>query len=370
MRKICAVTTTRAEYGIMSGLLEKINNNAQLQLIVSGTHLSGKFGHTIDEISLPVTKTIDIEIEKSPAHALALATEKFDTAFKELRPDIVLILGDRYEIMGVAQAAMLNNIPIAHISGGDITQGAIDDSIRHCITKMGHLHFTSCEEYRKRVIQLGENPSRVFNVGSLGVENTRKVKLMNKDELEKSLDFKFGEKNILTTFHPVTLEGNAGKQFGELLSAFDELENTKIIITCPNSDEGSDEIYELIKNYEKTHNNVKVFKSLGLVRYLSCMRFVDMVVGNSSSGIYEVPSFKIPTINVGNRQKGRSQPASIINCKAEKQDILNAVKLGYEMDCSGTVNIYEQENTSEKILEILLGFDLNGIIKKEFYDIL
>lgn len=370
MRKICAVTTTRADYGILSRLLEKINQKAILQLIVSGTHLSDKYGHTIDEISLPITKKIDIEIEKAPSHSMALAIEKFDIAFKELKPDIVLLLGDRYEIMAVAQAVMLNNLPIAHVSGGDITQGAIDDAIRHSITKMSHIHFTSCEEYKNRVIQLGENPSRVFNVGSLGVENTKEVPLMSKEKLEKSLNFEFGKKNLLVTFHPVTLEGKSKEQFSELLKALDELKNTKIIITCPNSDEGSNEILELINEFRNSHNNTAVFKSLGLVRYLSCMKYVDMVVGNSSSGIYETPSFKIPTINIGSRQQGRAQSSSIINCKPVKQDILNAIKLGYEKDFSDTVNIYEQDNTSDKILEILTTFDLNRIIKKEFYDLL
>lgn len=371
MRKVCVVTSTRAEYGIMSRLIEMMNNDPEidLQLIVTGMHLSEKFGHTVDEINIPITKKIDIEIEKEPSHTLALTIEKFSNAFKELNPDLVLVLGDRYEIMGVAIASMLNNIPIAHIHGGETTQGAIDEAIRHSITKMSHLHFTSCEEYKKRVIQLGENPNRVFNVGSLGVENIKKVPLMTKNELEKSIDFKFGQKNLLVTFHPVTLEGNSREQFEELLSALNELEKTNIIITAPNSDKGNEELFKLIDKFIQEHSNAKYIKSLGMVRYLSSIRYVDAVVGNSSSGIVEVPSFKKPTVNIGNRQKGRIQAKSVINCKPEKTDILNAVKKVYEQDFSDTLNPYEKDKTAENILEIIKSFELNCIIKKEFYDL-
>lgn len=371
MRKICVVTSTRAEYGIMARLIELLDKDKDinLYLLVTGMHLSEKFGMTKNEIKQKIYKEIDIEIEKEPAHSLALAIEKFDKAIKEIKPDLTVLLGDRYEIMGIAQTCMLNNIPIAHLHGGEITEGAIDDAIRHSITKMSHLHFVSCEEYKKRVIQLGENPNRVFNFGALGVENTIKTPLLNKDELEKSLDFKFANKNLLVTFHPVTLEGNSAKQFSALLSALEELKDTNIIITCPNSDEGNEEIFGLIKEFEKKHNNVKSYKSLGLVRYLSCMKYVNAVVGNSSSGIYEAPSFKIPTINIGNRQKGRIQAASIINCEPEKEDILKALNRAFDMDCENIKNPYEGENTAQKILEIIKNFDLNGITKKEFYNI-
>ena len=371
MRKIALVTSTRAEYGIMSNLIKKLHQDKDIDfsLIVTGSHLSEKFGNTVNEIDVPIAKKIDIEIDKSPSCCLALTIERFCDVFKELKPDLVVLLGDRYEIMGVAQSAMLNNIPIAHLYGGDTTQGAIDEAIRHSITKMSHLHFTSCEQSKKRVVQLGENPSRVFNIGSLAIENIKKIPLMTKNDLENSLEFKFNKKNLLVTFHPVTLEGNSKTQFSELLSALDELKDTNIIITCPNSDEGNEEIFELIKEYENKHSNVKVYKSLGMKRYLSAMQFVDMVVGNSSSGIYEVPSFKIPTINIGNRQKGRLQASSIINCKPQKNEILEAINNAYNFDCSNVINPYEGIEPSEKIVEILKNFDLNGIIKKEFYDI-
>ena len=371
MRKICAVTSTRAEYGIMSGFISKLYNDpdVNLQLIVTGMHLSEKFGMTKNEIEIPVYKEIDIEIEKEPAYSYSLAVQKFSKFFKEAKPDIVVILGDRYEIMAVAVACMFNNIPIAHISGGDTTEGAIDEAIRHSITKMSHLHFTSCEEYRKRVIQLGENPERVFNVGSLAIENIKSTKLLSKDEFEKSIDFKLNKRNLLVTFHPVTLEGSVREQFQELLNALEELANTNIIITCPNSDEGSDVIFEMIKNFEESHDNIKSFTSLGMLRYYSAMKYVDMVVGNSSSGIYETPSFKIPTINIGNRQKGRLQTNSIINCNPKKEDILRSIELGYNKDCSKVFNIYEKDNTSSEIIRILKTYSLNNILKKEFYDL-
>ncbi len=373
MRKICLVTTTRAEYGIMSRLINKLNEDADIDfsLVVSGAHLSKKFGETYKEISVPIVKKIDIEIEKSPAHSMALTLEKFDKFFKKLNPDIVVLLGDRYETMAIAIAAMLNNIPIAHLHGGETTEGAIDEAIRHSITKMSYIHFTSCEEYRKRVIQLGENPERVFNVGSLGVENIKTVSLMKKEQLEASLGLKFGVKNILVTFHPVTLEkGLAKMQVKELISALNELKDTNIIITMPNSDAESDEISKQICEFEKENKNVYTFKSLGMLRYLSTLQYVDMVVGNSSSGIIEVPSFKIPTVNIGDRQKGRIQAKSVINCYSKKEDILQAISEGYHLDCSDVVNPYEGKNTLEQIVKIIKDVTSNEIhLQKSFYNI-
>lgn len=371
MRRVALVTSTRSEYGIMYRLIDKlsVDKDVDFYLLVTGMHLSDKFGVTKNEITQPVYKEIDIDIEKEPAYSLALAIEKFYNVFREIKPDILVVLGDRFEIMGVVQAAMLNNIPVAHIHGGEITEGAIDDAIRHSITKMSHLHFTSCEEYRKRVIQLGENPKRVFNIGSLGVENIKKIQLLSKTDLEESLGFNFTEKNILVTFHPVTLEGDVKKQFNELLDALNNLKDTNIIITCPNADPGNDEIFELIQKFKLLNKNIYVYKSLGMQRYLSCLKYVDMVVGNSSSGIIEVPSFKIPTINIGNRQKGRIQAESIINCIPEKNNILSAIDIAYKKDFSNTINPYEKEDTLENLLKILKNYDLNNIIKKNFYDL-
>lgn len=371
MRKICVVTSTRADYGIMSRLIASIEANCELelQLVVTGMHLSHKFGETYKEITSPISKKIDIEIEESPAHVLSTTIKKFDNAFKELAPDILLILGDRFEIMGVAQAAMLNNIAIAHIHGGETTEGAIDEAIRHSITKMSHLHFTSCKNYRNRVVQLGENPEKVFNVGALGVENIKKTELMSKNELEKALGLKFNTKNLLVTFHPATLEGNTKLQFEELLSALEEVTNTNIIITAPNCDEGNDVIFELINNFVEKHENAHFFKSLGMLKYLSTLQFVDAVVGNSSSGIIEVPSFKIGTVNIGNRQKGRVQSKSIINCKPLKNEILNAINSVYSTDFSNVKNPYEKNGTCDTIVEKLKSVSLDNIIQKSFYNI-
>ncbi len=372
MRRICVVTTTRAEYGIMSRMLDKMYSDPDIDLILvaSGMHLSEKFGNTIDEINIPVNYKINIDIEQEASHSIALAIEKFSVLFNDIQPDILVILGDRYEIMAVAIAAMLNNIPTAHLYGGETTEGAIDEAIRHAITKMSHLHFTSCESYRHRVIQLGENPERVFNVGALGVENIKQMKLLSKKELEKSIDFQFGEKNLLVTFHPVTLEkDSAKKQFSELLSAFDELKNTNIIFTMPNSDSGNNYIFELINEFTNTHINSKAYKSLGVLRYLSALQFVDAVVGNSSSGIIEVPSFNIPTVNIGDRQKGRIQAQSIINCQPLKDEILNALNTAFKFKKKNIINPYEGINSADKIIEILKNYDLKNIIKKKFYDI-
>lgn len=371
MRKIALVTSTRADYGILSRLITMLDMSEDVDflLLVTGTHLSEKYGMTKTEISQKIYKEVDIEIEESPSHALALAVEKFSSIFKNEHPDLVVLLGDRYEIMGVAQAAMLNNIPIAHLFGGDTTEGAIDEAIRHCITKMSHLHFTSCEAYRTRVIQLGESPDRVYNFGSLAIDNIKHIKLMEKFELETSLGFSFAKRNLLITFHPVTLEGNCTAQIVELLKALDTLTDTNLIFTMPNSDDGSDEISKALKEYAIKRENVKIFTSLGMRRYLSCMKYVDAVVGNSSSGIYEAPSFKIPTINIGSRQKGRLQSSSIINCEPNKDDILKAINIAYSTDFSKTQNIYEKPNTAEEILNVLLNIDISNILKKKFYNL-
>lgn len=376
MRKICVITSTRAEYGIMSRLIEKIDSdkNLELQLLVTGTHLSDKFGQTYKEITSPITKKIDIAPEKEPSHTMALAIEKFSHTFIELKPDIIVILGDRYEIMAVTIAAMLNNIPIAHLHGGEATYGLIDEAIRHSITKMSHIHFASCEAYKKRIIQLGEDPKSVFNVGALSIENVENIKLLSKEELEKELNFKFGNKNLLVTFHPVTLENSTSyKQFSELLAALSELKDTNIIFTKPNSDSGNESISALIDEYVKDNKNTIAFNSMGVLRYFSAMQFIDGVVGNSSSGIMEIPSFKIGTINIGDRQKGRIQAGSIINCEPKKEDILKAISKLYSEDFQKNLktvkNLYRQENTSDKIIQVLKSYNLDNILKKVFYDL-
>ena len=370
-RHIALVTTSRSEYGIMNRLITQLYTDADVRfsLLVSGMHLSERFGNTYKEINVPITHKIDIEIEKGPTHAIACAIEQFSNVFKKLRPDIVVLLGDRYETMGIAIAAMLTNIPIAHIHGGEITTGAIDEAIRHSITKMSHLHFTSCEAYRQRVIQLGENPARVFNVGSLGVENIHLTPLLTKQELQESLHCKFTFPTFLITFHPVTLEQDSLSQFQELLAALEEVPNATCLITYPNADEGNEPLFQAITHFKKYHPQVYTYKSLGYIRYLSCLQFVNAVIGNSSSGIIEVPSFKIPTINIGNRQQGRIQASSIVNCAPNKQAILNAIKQSYSLDCSKTENPYDKANTSSNIISILKNYDLTQILHKKFYNL-
>jgi GDP/UDP-N,N'-diacetylbacillosamine 2-epimerase (hydrolysing) len=382
-RKICIITGTRAEYGLLYWLMKEIESDKdlELQLIVTGMHLSPEFGLTYKEIEkeFKIDKKIEMLLSSDTpvgiSKSMGLAQISFAEAFNELAPDIVVILGDRYEVFSAASAAMVSRIPIAHIHGGEVTEGAFDESIRHSITKMAHLHFTATEEYRRRVIQLGEYPDRVFNVGAMGIENIKKLKLLNKEEFEKSINFKLNKKNILVTFHPVTLEKNsAGKQFKELLDAIDELENTNIIFTKANSDTEGRIINKMIDEYVFKNKNAIAFASLGQLRYLSAMKYVDAVVGNSSSGIIEAPSFKIGTINIGDRQKGRIKAKSVIECKPKKELILKAFKKLYSKEFQDKLknikNPYEQNRLpSKKIVEVLKNVNLKNILKKSFYDL-
>jgi GDP/UDP-N,N'-diacetylbacillosamine 2-epimerase (hydrolysing) len=306
---------------------------------------------------------------------MGLAQISFAESYDELKPDIVVVLGDRYEIFSAASAAMVARIPIAHLHGGEITVGAFDEYIRHSITKMSHLHFTATEEYRKRVIQLGENPGRVFNVGGMGIENIKRLKLLSKEEFENSINFKLNKRNILVTFHPVTLEKSTAKeQFRELLSVIDELSETNIIFTKANSDTDGRIINQMIDDYVgKNSDKAVAFTSLGQLRYLSALQFMDAVVGNSSSGIIEAPTFKIGTINIGDRQKGRIRATSIIDCQPNKKDIQNAFEKLYsnefQENLKRTKNPYGDGMASKKIVDVLKKIELTGILKKKFYDI-
>ena len=383
MRKICVVTSTRAEYGLLYWLLKEIeaDSELELQLIVTGMHLSPEFGLTYKEIEKEFKIDKKIEILGSSHSKLDICTEiarvyeKFTPAFSELKPDILVLLGDRYEIFGVAGVASIMQIPIAHIHGGETTQGAFDEAFRHSITKMSHIHFAATREYASRIIQLGEEPGRVFNVGGPGIENIKKLNLLNKDEFEKSINFKLTKKNILITFHPVTLEnGSAKEQFRELLKAIDELKDTNFIFTKANSDIDGDVINKMIDEYiSKNSQKAVTFASLGQLRYLSAIKFVDIVLGNSSSGLSEVPSFKKATINIGDRQKGRAKASSVIDVRPVKEEILAAIKKVYskefEQVLKDTTNPYDGGNPSKKMLKILKEIKLDGILKKKFYDI-
>lgn len=383
MRKICVVTSTRAEYGLLYWLLKEIEADSELklQLIVTGMHLSPEFGLTYKEIEKEFKIDKKIEILSSSHTRLDICAEmarvyeKFAPALAELKPDILVLLGDRYEIFGVAGVASIMQIPIAHIHGGETTQGAFDEAFRHSITKMSHIHFAATNEYANRIIQLGEDPSRVFNVGGPGIENIKKLNLLNKDEFEKSIKFKLAKKNILITFHPVTLENSSAReQFNELLNALDELEETNFIFTKANSDTDGDVINKMIDEYVSENPQKAVaFASLGQLRYLSAIKFVDIVLGNSSSALLEVPSFKKATINIGDRQKGRARASSVIDVRPFKEEILAAIKRAYskefEQTLKDTINPYDGGNPSKKMVKILKEIKLDGILKKKFYDI-
>ena len=302
MKKICVVTGTRADYGLLRWVMEGIRNSQELglQVIATGMHLSPEFGLTYLEIEddgfyidYKVEMLLSSDTSVGISKSMGLGIIGFADALNALKPDLMFVLGDRYEILAAASAAMIARIPIAHSSGGETTEGAFDEAIRHSITKMAHLHFVEAEEYKQRVIQLGEHPDRVFQVSGLGVDNIYKMKLLEKKELEESLDFRLGKKNLLITFHPVTLEhGTSAQQMGVLLDALEELDDTHLIFTMPNSDTDGRVLFQIIEKFVAKHRRAKAFTSLGQLRYLSCIKYVDGVVGNSSSGLAEVPSFK------------------------------------------------------------------------------
>jgi GDP/UDP-N,N'-diacetylbacillosamine 2-epimerase (hydrolysing) len=381
MKRICIITGTRAEYGLLKPLIEKISSDPdfQLQIIATAMHISPEFGLTyksIIEDGFFINKKIETLLSSDSsigiAKSMGLTQISFAEAFAELNPDLVIVLGDRSEIFAAVSAATVCCIPIAHIHGGELTQGAYDDAFRHSITKMSHLHFTSTEEYRLRVIQMGEKPNFVFNVGAIGVDSIKNLKLLNKVEFENSINKKLFPKNLLITFHPVTLDNqSAQKQFNELLAVLDELEDTLIIFTKPNSDKDGRIIITMIDEFVSKNSKKSIaFTSLGQLRYLSAMQFVDAVVGNSSSGIIEVPFFKIPTINIGDRQKGRVRCDSIIDCSPDRKSIKNAVKKVYSkpflLKISKMVLPYGNGNAAKLITSELKKVDFSNLLKKNF----
>lgn len=383
MRKICLVTGTRAEYGLLSRLMRlvKEDNDLRLQVIATNMHLMPEYGETYKEIEkdgFTIDKKVYMHKPSDDAHGIILSMAEemqgMNDALSELKPDILVLLGDRYEILVAAQVALIHRVPIAHIHGGEVTEGAFDDAIRHSVTKMSSLHFTSCEEYRHRVIQMGEQPSRVFDVGSLGVENIKAVPLMTKDELEASLDFKIDTQTILVTYHPVTLGGDPAKDIREFLDALDQFKDLKVIFTMPNSDTGRDAIALAVENYvEKHSNSAKAYTSLGLRRYLSTLQFVKAAVGNSSSGIIEVPSFGIPTLNIGDRQKGRLASKSVVNCGTSKDEVIAGLKLCLSEEMQKAAKTYEnpyaKPDTANLIYQELKNVELAGLNLKTFYDL-
>jgi len=363
--------------------MEEIRNNPNLdlQVLVSGMHMSEEFGLTYREIEADgflISEKVDMHLDSDSPNGICRSTGTgmigIGEALEQLKPDLLALLGDRFEAFAAAAAAMILRIPIAHLHGGETTFGVIDEPIRHSITKMSHLHFTSTEEYRNRVIQLGENPDRVFNVGAIGIENIKHLDLMTRTQLEESINFSLGDHFFLVTFHPATLEDNsAGRQFTNLLASFGAFPEYKIIFTKANADTNGRVINKLIDEYVTTHSEQSIaFTSMGQLRYLSAMQHTDAVVGNSSSGILEAPSFKVPTINIGDRQKGRIQASSVIDCKSDTEDIVSALRLGLSSDfkekLQHTSNPYELDGTARNITKIIKEYDLSHILKKEFFD--
>jgi len=381
LHKICVVTGTRAEYGLLYWLMKQIQEDRQLQLqvVVTGMHLSAEFGLTYRqiekdgfEIDEKVEMLLSSDTPVGVTKSMGLGVIGFADALARLSPDMLIVLGDRYEILAAVQAALIARIPVSHLCGGDITEGAFDESIRHCITKMSHFHFVTNESAARRVAQLGENPEHIFNVGSTGLDNIRQLSLIGRDELEKQLDLHFSRRNLLITFHPVTLDMQSpADQFQELLDALQALDgDTSLIFTMPNADTHGRDIVNMINAFVASHANTYAYVSLGRLRYLSVMQQVDAVVGNSSSGLYETPSFNIPTVNVGDRQKGRLQAASVINCMPQAESIKKAIEQAYGLDCSEVTNPYGQGGSSAEIVSTIKQMDFvpEEILKKRFFD--
>lgn len=385
MKKLCVVTGTRAEYGLLMPLLKQIEQSPEftLQLLVTGMHLSPEFGSTyqlIEKDGFQIDEKVEILLSSDTpvgiSKSMGLGMIGFAESYERLRPDMIILLGDRYETFVAATAASVARIPVAHLHGGETTEGAFDEAFRHAITKMSWLHFTSTEEYRKRVIQLGEHPQRVFNVGAIGVENIVKMPLMSKSELEGNLGMKFNENLFLVTFHPVTLEQATSEiQFKNLLDALERVDNATIIFTKANSDTDGRIINKMIDDYTSRHSkNTLAFTSMGQLRYLSAMKYASVVIGNSSSGIIEAPSFRVPTVNIGDRQKGRKQAYSVINCEPQEKQIGDAIALALSESFTKKIKImknpYGEGFVSENVLKKLKE-ELNRPIslKKSFYDL-
>lgn len=383
-RKICIATGTRADWGLLSGIARALaeRDDVELQIVATNMHLSKKYGSTWREIErdgLKITKsvpmTVDTDSPRGTVDAMSECMSGMAAVFEELEPDLLVILGDRYEMLATASAALIFRIPIAHIAGGAISEGAYDESIRHSITKMSHIHLTETEEYRQRVIQLGENPDRVINTGAIGVYNIIHAKYLSREQLEAELMTTIPEKSLLATFHPATLDSIPPKEQCEnLLAALDKFPDYKVIFTYPNNDTSGKVIIDLIENYAAEHpERCTVFQSLGLLRYLSALRCVTAVIGNSSSGIVEVPSMGIPTLDIGIRQKGRLAAKSVIHCGVSQEEIekgLSTVLSDEVRQMARTVeNPYGQQDTLSKMVKAIAETPLEGIITKPFYDL-
>lgn len=380
MKKVCVVTATRAEYGILKPLILRLRQCAEweTQIIVTGSHLVESLGNTYQEMEgdgIEIFEKIPIYVQGDTPYAvtsmMAKALLGFGSYFQREKPDILVVLGDRTELLGICGAALNERIPIAHLHGGELTEGAVDDSIRHAVTKMSYLHFASAEEYRRRIIQMGEEPKRVWNVGALGVENILREPLLCREEWEEQMGFSAGQEYAVVTFHPVTLEGEAIAQARELLAAMEERKDIFFLITKANADAGGAAINDFLEQEVESRSNMRLVASLGMKRYLSAVKYARFVLGNSSSGIIEAPSLKVPTVNIGSRQKGRIMADSIISCEPERAAILKAMEQAMRMDVSTYQCPYGIGDTSRRIVEILKEELSRGGIdaKKKFYDI-
>ena len=383
-KKICVVTGSRADYGLLYWFMKFVqkDKNLKLQLVVTGMHLLPIFGTTIKQIikdgfkiNSKVRMLLPSDTPASIAKSVGIGMIKFAEVLKNLKPDVLVVLGDRFELISATYAALIARIPVAHFHGGELTEGLIDEATRHSITKMSHLHFVANKVYKKRVIQLGENPKRVFNVGGTGIDNIKKLKLLNKKELEKKLKIKLKKKNIIATFHPVTLEISTAKNsFNELLKALKKKRDINIIFTKTNADTDGRTIIKQIEKFVRENKDRSCcFTSLGQLNYLSLLKYVDGVIGNSSSGLLEVPTYKIGTINIGDRQKGRLKASSVIDCKSDYKSIVKGINILYsnkfKKKLKKTVNPYGNGGASEKAVKIIKKVSLKKIIKKEFYNI-
>lgn len=381
--KISIITGTRAEYGLLKNLMKKIkiDKNFKLLTIVTGMHLKKEFGLTyksIEKDGFRINQKVNIGLNGDTPHDILLSISKgfsgFSKAYINLKPDLILVLGDRFELIPAAYSATIHRIPICHIHGGEETYGVIDDPTRHVLTKLSHYHFVSNKVYKKRVIQMGEHPSRVFNVGGLGVDSINNEKLANKSQIEKKLKMRFLKKNILVTFHPLTLEKSTSKiYFSEILKSLSKLKDTRIIFTYPNADTNGRIIIKMINDYCKKNKNASKFKSLGQKYYYSILNCIDLVLGNSSSGLLEVPTFKIPTVNIGDRQTNRLKATSVIDCNPKNIDISKAISKAYSRKFQKkiifTKNPYGKGGASDKIINILRNNKFDFKLKKKFYDL-
>ena len=385
LRKICVVTGSRAEYGLLQWIMRHLHDNptVQLQVIATGMHLSPEYGNTWQAIAadgFTIDRKVEILLSSDTSQAIAKSTGiglmGIADALHELAPDLVLVLGDRFEILAAATAAALMRIPVAHIHGGEATEGAVDDSLRHAITTLSHLHFTSAEPYRQRVIQMGEQPDQVFCFGAPGIDSIISLELLSREQLEKSIEFTLGERFLLITFHPVTLgTAPSSGELAELLAALSELpEDIRFLITMPNADAGGRALSEQIREFTDCHADRAIaFTSLGQLRYLSAMKHCLAVVGNSSSGIIEAPSFGVGIVNIGNRQKGRVQADSVINCEPEQSQIVAALNRAFTQDyqksATTAANPYGIAGASEKIAGVAATFPLANLSRKSFHDL-